>query len=206
MPVELKVPEVGESITEVQISQWRKGVGDWAKKDENLVEIESDKATVELPAPVSGTIVQILKQPGQPAHVGEIIGYMNETSAAPTVAPQANSPPPAERAKETSPKSAERASHADQPSRIMPAAERLMAQEGICSDSVAPTGPGGRTLKEDVQRAVENRKASSTQSSSAPTSEFTPSPTREIVPADLSRKQPPMESQSTGLPARKSMS
>jgi 2-oxoglutarate dehydrogenase E2 component (dihydrolipoamide succinyltransferase) len=200
MPVELKVPEVGESITEVQISQWRKGVGDWAKKDENLVEIESDKATVELPAPVSGTIVQILKQPGQPAQVGEIIGYMNETAAAPAAAPQASSPPPAERTNESPAKSAERSSNADQSSRIMPAADRLMAQEGIRSESVTPTGPGGRTLKEDVQHAVENRKASSTQSSSAPSSESTSSTTREIVPADLSRKQPPMESQSTGLP------
>src|SRR5215475_12133288 len=88
MPVELKVPEIGESITEVQIAQWRKGVGDQAQKDENLVEIESDKATVELPAPVSGTITQILKQPGQQARVGEVIGYMTEGegSAAPPTA------------------------------------------------------------------------------------------------------------------------
>ena len=67
MPVELKVPEVGESITEVQIGQWRKRVGEQVAKDENLVEIESDKATVELPAPVSGTITQILKHAGETA-------------------------------------------------------------------------------------------------------------------------------------------
>src|SRR6476620_9993669 len=78
MAIELKVPEVGESITEVQIAQWRKQVGQRAEKDENLVEIESDKATVELPAPVSGTVTQILKQPGQSARVGEGIGYMTE--------------------------------------------------------------------------------------------------------------------------------
>src|SRR5262249_62251918 len=81
MQVELKVPEVGESITEVQIAQWHKQVGDRASKDENLVEIESDKATVELPAPVSGTLTQILKQSGQPARVGEVIGYMTEGAA-----------------------------------------------------------------------------------------------------------------------------
>src|SRR5215510_1752202 len=78
MPVELIVPAVGESITEVQIAQWRKNVGERAEKDENLVEIESDKATVELPAPVGGTITQILKQPGEKAQVGEVIGYMTE--------------------------------------------------------------------------------------------------------------------------------
>jgi 2-oxoglutarate dehydrogenase E2 component (dihydrolipoamide succinyltransferase) len=56
MAVELKVPTVGESITEVQIGQWLKGEGETVKKDENLVEIETDKATVELAAPVTGTI------------------------------------------------------------------------------------------------------------------------------------------------------
>src|SRR5215467_15815014 len=81
MPIELKVPEVGESITEVQIAQWYKQVGQRAAKDENLVEIESDKATVELPSPVSGTLTQILKQSGQPARVGEVIGYMTEGAA-----------------------------------------------------------------------------------------------------------------------------
>src|SRR5215475_12299195 len=91
MSIELKVPEVGESITEVQIAQWRKQVGERAEKDENLVEIESDKATVELPAPVTGTITQILKQPGQRAQVGEVIGYMAAGAAEET----AHKPQPA---------------------------------------------------------------------------------------------------------------
>ena len=78
MAVELKVPEVGESISEVQIAQWHKGVGEWAAKDEDLVELETDKATVELPAPVSGMITEILKKPGEQARVGEVIGYMAE--------------------------------------------------------------------------------------------------------------------------------
>src|SRR5215475_5837997 len=93
MPVELKVPEVGESITEVQIARWYKQVGDRAAKDENLVEIESDKATVDLPAPISGTLTQILKQPGDKALVGEVIGYMVTSTDAPTSAPASNSPP-----------------------------------------------------------------------------------------------------------------
>ena len=61
MPVELRVPEVGESITEVQIGAWLKNEGDAVERDEALVEIESDKATLELPAPVSGTLSQVLK-------------------------------------------------------------------------------------------------------------------------------------------------
>src|SRR5262249_31324116 len=78
MTVELKVPEVGESITEVHIGQWRKQVGQAAGKDESLVEIESDKATVDLPSPIAGTLTQILKQQGEKALVGEVIGYMSD--------------------------------------------------------------------------------------------------------------------------------
>ncbi|MGA0039017.1 MAG: biotin/lipoyl-containing protein, partial [Pirellulales bacterium] len=69
MPIELKVPEVGESNTEVQIGPWKKKEGDTVKLDETVVEIESDKATVELPAPASGTIVRILKAAGEQATV-----------------------------------------------------------------------------------------------------------------------------------------
>ena len=76
MPVELKVPAVGESITEVQIGKWLKGEGQRADKHENLVEIETDKATLEIPAPVSGTITQVLKRTGDTAAVGETIAYM----------------------------------------------------------------------------------------------------------------------------------
>ncbi|HEV3137339.1 MAG TPA: 2-oxoglutarate dehydrogenase complex dihydrolipoyllysine-residue succinyltransferase [Pirellulales bacterium] len=76
MPIELKVPAVGESISEVQIGQWLKGEGQRVEKDENLVEIETDKATVEIVAPVSGTISKVLKRTGETAAVGDIIGYM----------------------------------------------------------------------------------------------------------------------------------
>lgn len=76
MPVELIVPAVGESITEVQIGQWLVEEGQNAEKDENLVEIETDKATVEIPAPVSGKVSKVLKRTGDTAAVGEVIGYM----------------------------------------------------------------------------------------------------------------------------------
>lgn len=81
MAVELKVPAVGESITEVQIGQWLKGEGQHVDKDENLVEIETDKATVEIAAPVAGTISKVLKRTGDVAAVGEVIGYVVPGSA-----------------------------------------------------------------------------------------------------------------------------
>jgi len=73
MPLELKVPTVGESITEVEIGGWLKKQGEVVQKDEPVVTLESEKATVELPAPEAGTITQVLKQKGEVAKVGEVI-------------------------------------------------------------------------------------------------------------------------------------
>ncbi|MGE0606373.1 MAG: 2-oxoglutarate dehydrogenase complex dihydrolipoyllysine-residue succinyltransferase [Pirellulales bacterium] len=92
MSVELKVPAVGESITEVQIGRWLKSEGQSASKDEPLVELESDKATVELPAPEAGQVARILKQQGEKAQVGEVIGYL-ETAESKTSSPSSAAPP-----------------------------------------------------------------------------------------------------------------
>jgi 2-oxoglutarate dehydrogenase E2 component (dihydrolipoamide succinyltransferase) len=91
MAIELKVPQVGESITEVQIGHWLKRQGERVEKDEAVVEIETDKATVELPAPVAGVISQVMKAAGQTATVGEVIGIMEEGAdgVAQAAAPQA---------------------------------------------------------------------------------------------------------------------
>jgi 2-oxoglutarate dehydrogenase E2 component (dihydrolipoamide succinyltransferase) len=83
MPVELRVPSVGESITEVEIGQWLKEEGAFVAVDEPVVVIETEKATLEVPAPITGTVTQILKKSGEKAAVGDVIGYMEE-KAAPT--------------------------------------------------------------------------------------------------------------------------
>ncbi len=141
MPVELKVPPVGDSITEVQIGVWVKQVGDSALRDDKLVEIESDKATLEVSAPVDGKITQVLKKTGEKAAIGEVIGYMEEGAVAAS-APAA--PPSAPAAATPAPKAAA--------ATVMPAARRELAERGLSSEQVAATGPGGRLLKEDVQR------------------------------------------------------
>ena len=76
MPIELKIPSVGESITEVEIGQWLKSEGDAVAKDENVVMLESEKATVELPSPSDGKISKIVKRTGEKAAVGEVIAYL----------------------------------------------------------------------------------------------------------------------------------
>src|SRR5262245_3638491 len=77
MPVELIVPSVGESITEVEIGDWLKKQGETVDQDEPVVVIETDKVSVELPAPTSGTITKLLKQTGEKASVGDGTGYMD---------------------------------------------------------------------------------------------------------------------------------
>src|SRR3954471_12808721 len=94
MATELKVPPVGESITEVQIGEWLKGEGQRVKRDEIIVKIETDKVTVDLPAPVGGIVTQVVRKQGQSAVVGDVIGFIEESAekAAPAPAPAAAAP------------------------------------------------------------------------------------------------------------------
>lgn len=149
MPVELRVPTVGESISEVQIAEWLKAEGETAQKDENLVQIESDKATVELSAPVAGKIVKVLKQAGETAAVGEVIGYMEEMAVVAGGAPPAAVP--AGKVEDRG-KAGPSDGVAGGEARVMPAARRELAERGLQPTEVPATGPGGRLLKEDVLR------------------------------------------------------
>ena len=145
MVVELKVPAVGESITEVEIAEWRKGAGESVRQDEAVVVLETEKATVEIPAPVGGRISQILKKKGDKATVGEVIGYLEEGSEAAVATPK----PAAGESKSTI-TSKDVTESAKAEVRVMPAAQRLATEKQVDLKTVKPTGPGGRVLKEDV--------------------------------------------------------
>ncbi|MCB9514442.1 MAG: 2-oxoglutarate dehydrogenase complex dihydrolipoyllysine-residue succinyltransferase [Candidatus Latescibacteria bacterium] len=148
--MELTVPSFGESITEVLISEWLVDEGGKVAQDANLVVIETDKITSEVPAPTDCVVKRILKAAGETATVGEAIAELEELpagsvdaepapggEAAPAeAAPAAATPPAAE-------------------ARVMPAAARLAAESGVDASGVKGTGPGNRVLKEDVQRALE---------------------------------------------------
>ena len=189
MAVELVVPSVGESITEVMIGEWLVEEGGSVQRDQAVVEIESDKATVELNAPHAGTITQVLKKQGEMANVGEVIGYMEEGDAAAPVKDEAKEEPkekPAEVEEaapdasssdngsqkpaveeEPAPASVEASEHATESAqgeaspdaRVMPAAKRELIEHGLDVSEVKATGPGGRLLKEDVLRHVEGEQA-----------------------------------------------
>src|SRR3954452_22702661 len=93
MAIELKVPSVGESITEVEIGDWLKHEGDAIEKDENVVSLESEKATVELPAPSAGILTKITKQKGDKARIGETIAEIDPAAKPQQVASAAPSLP-----------------------------------------------------------------------------------------------------------------
>jgi 2-oxoglutarate dehydrogenase E2 component (dihydrolipoamide succinyltransferase) len=153
MPIELKVPPVGESITEVQIGDWLKAEGEAVSRDEIIVKIETDKVTVDLPAPATGTITQIKAKKGAVAQVGEVIGYMEEGAGA--VAAKSAPPPPLPpvEVEQDTPKSKQLESVPPQGfARVMPSARRALKERGVQADEVEATGPGGRVLKEDVMR------------------------------------------------------
>ncbi len=139
MTIEIKVPAVGESITEAMVDEWLKAEGDWVDQDEGVVVLETDKASMEVPAPVAGTITKILKKDGESAEIGEVIGLM-VASERPADAPAAPAPAEAPKADDV---------------RVMPAAQRVLAQSGLDAADVQATGPGGRLLKEDVERHLE---------------------------------------------------
>ena len=166
MIVELKIPSGGESITEVQIGAWLKPEGAYVERDEAVVELETDKASMELPSPVSGILKKHVKAAGEIVPVGSVIALI-EGAERPATALPADAPrppkPAATRVGEAAPREGEapaeppRTAHTTAPPgepRVMPAACRALADAGLQPSEVLPTGPGGRLLKEDVQRHV----------------------------------------------------
>jgi 2-oxoglutarate dehydrogenase E2 component (dihydrolipoamide succinyltransferase) len=167
MAIELKVPTVGESITEVQMGEWLKAEGDSVSRDEIIVRIETDKVTVDFTAPSDGVLTQIKVKKGQTAAVGDVIGLLEEGAAAPVKArePAKAEPPKPEAPKaapapqptpqDTAPKSVRPSIPPQGFARVMPSARRALKERGLSPDDVEATGPGGRVLKEDVDRLKE---------------------------------------------------
>ncbi|MEC9072088.1 MAG: 2-oxoglutarate dehydrogenase complex dihydrolipoyllysine-residue succinyltransferase, partial [Myxococcota bacterium] len=151
-----------ESITEVIVSRWLVPVGTWVAADTPVVSLDTDKASVEVPAPMDGILKEILKEADETAGIGEVLGTMEGAERPADADPPAAEAAPAE---EPAPAAPPAEQPADQSASdvVMPAAERLLAQSGLDASSVTGTGPGGRILKEDVQRAqAEGAKAPST--------------------------------------------
>jgi len=144
-PVDVQVPDLGESITTVMVSAWLKKPGEAVALDEPLVEIESDKATVEVPAPTAGVLAEIAVDEGAEASPGDLLGRIDADGEA-TADETADAPSAREE-----PGSSAGGGH------VMPAARRVMDEKGLADGDVEGSGPGGRVLKEDAERAAAGR-------------------------------------------------
>jgi 2-oxoglutarate dehydrogenase E2 component (dihydrolipoamide succinyltransferase) len=149
MPVELVVPAVGESITEVEIGDWLKHPGEPVDRDEPVVVIETDKVTVELPAPASGTITQMLKSKGEKAAVGDVIGYMEPNGAG-------NSPPQLSRGEPTQSVGWGGAVQENQSDQHHPGAPPLPSSAEEGREQIIPMTPIRRRIAERLVEAQKN--------------------------------------------------
>ncbi|MCU0706799.1 MAG: 2-oxoglutarate dehydrogenase complex dihydrolipoyllysine-residue succinyltransferase [Pirellula sp.] len=159
---EIVVPAVGESISEVQISQWLKKEGDWVAAGTDLVDLETEKASVQISAPVDGYLKKILKPNDQFASVGEAIAVF-EPAPKPE-SPASATPAPATPAQSGPSTTGGTVGGNETGGHVMPAARRMMEDQNLSPSQVAGTGPGGRVLKEDVARAAANAKPTTVES------------------------------------------
>lgn len=151
--VNVEVPTVGESITEVQLGAWVKSEGDWVDAGEDLVEIETEKASVQLPSPAAGFLEGIVKQEEDFAEIGEVIATIR---VAPRPAAGGGGSAPVAPAGEAPAASGGASGVGTAATFVMPAAQRLLDEHGFNAADVPATGPGGRLLKEDVLRYIES--------------------------------------------------
>lgn len=160
--LEVKIPQLSESVSEAALLSWYKKVGDAVVQDENLVDIETDKVVLELPSPGNGVLTEIIKGAGSIVKAGEVVAKI-DTSAVVNVSKPVV-------------KEAEIVDESSHPAGIvMPAAARLMKEHDLNYVDIVPTGKGGRILKEDVLRTIENMPAPKTkpQNIPSPPSSFT---------------------------------
>ncbi|MBK8008959.1 MAG: 2-oxoglutarate dehydrogenase complex dihydrolipoyllysine-residue succinyltransferase [Rhizobiales bacterium] len=153
MATEIRVPTLGESVTEATIGKWFKKPGDAVKADEPLVELETDKVTVEVPAPAAGVLEEIVAKDGQTVTIGAVLGSIKEGAGgatAPAAAPKAAAPVPA---KSEAPKAAP--ASAPKGEGQAPSVRRLGGESGVDPAGVSGTGKDGRVTKGDMLNAIE---------------------------------------------------
>ncbi|MFN3867982.1 MAG: 2-oxoglutarate dehydrogenase complex dihydrolipoyllysine-residue succinyltransferase [Hyphomicrobiaceae bacterium] len=179
MAIEIRVPALGESVAEATVGKWLKKAGDAVKVDEPLVELETDKVSVEVPAPAAGVLAEITVEAGSTVAVGAVLGHLREgaagaaTLATPPPAAPALAPAPAPAATKASPEPVKmesagtaQAANAGGGMPPSPAARKALEESGLSSSDVQGSGKRGQVLKEDVAAAIERGTPSAAATSS----------------------------------------
>ena len=164
---QIKMPQLGESVTEGTVDHWLKHEGDFVKRDEPLVEVVTDKVNAEIPSPFEGTLVKISAGEGETVRVGAVIGQIEVTGAGTPAAPAAREtsvahpevpPVPASRPAPATPTQPAGGEDGDgERAKLSPAVRKLAAEHGIDAASLRGSGMGGRVTRDDVLAAVESR-------------------------------------------------
>jgi 2-oxoglutarate dehydrogenase E2 component (dihydrolipoamide succinyltransferase) len=166
MSIELKVPVLPESVSDATIATWHKKAGDAVKRDENLVDLETDKVVLEVPAPVDGVLKEIRHQVGDTVNSEQVIAIIEEGAVAAAPAPAAKEEPKAAAPAAATPKAAGKGTED-----LSPAGLRVATEEKIDPSKVAGTGRDGRVTKEDL---VNYGKGGSAPAAAAPAAKPTP--------------------------------
>ncbi len=185
MATEIRVPTLGESVSEATIARWYKKPGEAVKADEPLVELETDKVTLEVPAPAAGVMGEIIAQDGATVEPGAILGSIEEGGAAAAAAPkkaEAEKPAPAREPAKEAPKAPAEAPKAAAATDHGPAVSRIAAESGVSPADVAGSGKDGRVTKGDMLAAIATGGAQAP--ASAPAQMRAPS-----APDDASREE-----------------
>ena len=156
MAIDIKVPALGESVTEATVGKWLKKPGEAVAIDEPLVELETDKVSVEVPAPSAGVLSAVLVEEGATVAVGSVLGRITEGAAAAAAPSQPKPAPAASAAPAAKPQPAAAAASAMPPS---PAARKILEEKGVEAADVAGSGRRGQVLKEDALTADARPKA-----------------------------------------------
>ena len=181
--IEVTVPVLPESVSEATLMTWHKKVGEAVARDENIIDLETDKVVLELPAPQAGVIVEIVEQDGATVVSGQLIAKIDTAAKAGDAAPAVEAAPAAA-AVEAAPQSNAQAGVA------MPAAAKLAAEKGVDVASVQGSGRDGRVLKEDVAKA-QAAPAAAPANSTFSTVTVSPTPTVQIA-GDRPEQRVPM--------------
>ena len=155
----LKMPQLGESVTEGTVERWLKQEGDMVGRDEPIVEVVTDKVNAEIPSPYEGRLVRIDVQPGQTVPIGAALAEIEVEGATPAAPPP---PKPAEpRVEPTPPRAVAAPAQATDGARVSPAVRKLVQDHNLDLSQIAGSGPGGRVTREDVQTYLASQPAPS---------------------------------------------
>ncbi|HEY1420941.1 MAG TPA: dihydrolipoamide acetyltransferase family protein [Candidatus Dormibacteraeota bacterium] len=193
---QIKMPQLGESVTEGTVDKWLKREGDFVKRDEPLVEVVTDKVNAEIPSPFEGKLVKISASEGETVRVGAVIGQIETGPASTSTTPAgpaagtAQAEKPAARAggQAPAPAPAPTADGGSEPARLSPAVRKLAAEHGIDPSSLRGSGMGGRVTRDDILGAVGSGQTASASAPTAPSTSRVDGTREEVVKLSVMRR------------------